>query len=370
MKDMHGLIFAYDANSRLRELTEHRAVSSIPYGGRYRVIDFMLSSMVNSDISDVGIIMRENYQSLLDHLGSGKDWDMARKRGGLRLLPPFGFAGVRGGFYRGKMDALYNVRDYVQKIRQEYVVLASGDVVVNLPLDEIYEYHLANGYEITAVVTPQTSGLAEHETFLTTNPKGRVNSIILGRAELGAVEIMGVYILSRKLLESLISYCGAHSLCDFERDILQAMTDKLNIGTYMFRGYAAKLSTTSEFFQRSMDLLKPNVLKELFPKARPIKTKVRDEPSAYYGTAATAKNSIVADGCYIEGNVENSILSRGVRVGKNAQVRNSIIMQDTIIGEGAVLNYVITDKLVTVAPGTMMMGHENYPAAIGKGAVV
>ncbi|MCL2083902.1 MAG: glucose-1-phosphate adenylyltransferase subunit GlgD [Oscillospiraceae bacterium] len=370
MKEMHGLIFAYDASMRLRELTEKRAVSSIPFGGRYRVIDFMLSNMVNAGITDVGVIMRENYQSLLDHLGAGKDWDLSRKRGGLRMLPPFGFAGVRGSSYRGKMEALQNVADYINRIRQDHVVLACSDLVANLPLEDIYDHHLNSKCDITAVCGQKPVGAPENETFLVTGRKERVVDVIIGRAELGALETLGVYIISRKLLESLVSYCAAHNLHDFERDVLQAMVDRLTIGTYLFGGYAAKVSSTSTYFARSMDLLRQEVRADLFLRDRPVKTKVREEASTYYGPGSVIKNCLVADGCYVEGEVENCILFRGVRIEKGASVRNSIIMQDTHICTDAVLNFAITDKDVKVNPGRMLMGHGNYPIAISKGSAV
>jgi len=369
MTDLHGLIFAYNKDLRMRELIEHRTVSSIPFGGRYRVIDFMISNMVNADIHDVGVIMRESYQSLLDHLGAGKDWDLARKRGGLRLLPPFGYAGVRES-YRGKMEALHHVGDYIERVRHEYLVLADGDLVANLPLEEIFDYHLKYGWDITCVCSTKPVGLIESETYLVKGRRERVEDVIIGRTELGAMEYLGVSIISRKLLLSLVSHCAAHNLHNYDRDVLQGMTDKLNIGTYVFDGYAAKLQTTSGYFAHSMDLLKPHVRAELFLKSRPIKTKVRDEASTYYGPNSTVKNCIVADGCQIEGSVENSVIFRGVKIGKGATVKNSIIMQDTTIGDDAVLSYAITDKDVKVNKERMLMGHANYPIAISKNSVV
>lgn len=370
MKDMHGLIFAYNTNFRMRELIEHRTVSSIPFGGRYRVIDFMLSSMVNADIIDIGVIMRESYQSLLDHLGSGKDWDLARKRGGLRLLPPFGYAGVREGSYRGKMEALSHIANYIQRIRQDYVVLADGDLIANLPLEEIYDQHVKSGCDITCVCSKNPVGLVENETFLIEGRNGRVKEVIIGRTELRAMEYLGVSIISRKLLESLVSYCGAHNLHDFERDVLQSMVEKLNIGAYGFNGYAAKLQSTAGYFAHSMDLLKPAVRTDLFPKLRPIKTKVRDEASTYYGEGAKITNCLVADGCQIDGEAENCIIFRGVRIEKGAVVKNSIVMQDTRVGKNATLNFAITDKDVVISDERVLMGHANYPVAISKGSVV
>ena len=367
MTDLHGLIFAYNKDLRMRELIEHRTVSSIPFGGRYRVIDFMISNMVNANIHDVGVVMRESYQSLLDHLGAGKDWDMARKRGGLRILPPFGYAGVRES-YRGKMEAMNQVSDYIERMRQEYVVLADGDLVANLPLEKVFESHLKSGFDITCVCSAKPVGLVESETFLIKGRRERVEEVIIGRSELGALEYLGVGIISKKLLISLVSHCAALNLANFDRDVLQGMTDKLNIGTYVFDGYAAKLQTTSGYFARSMDLLKPEVRAELF--SRPVKTKVRDEASTYYGRDSRTSNCVVADGCVIEGSIENSIIFRGVRIGKGATIRNSIIMQDTSIGNGATLNYAITDKDVKVSEDRMLMGHANYPITIGKNSVV
>ena len=371
MKDMHGLIFAYDTNSRMRELIEHRTVSSIPFGGRYRVIDFMLSNMVNADVIDIGVVMRESYQSLLDHLGSGRDWDLARKRGGLRLLPPFGYAGVREGSYRGKMEALKHISNYIQNsIRQEHVVLADGSLIANLPLEEIYERHLKTGCDITCVCSASPVGLVEDETYLIEGRNGRVKEVIIGRTELRAVEYLGVSIISRKLLESLVSYCGAHNMHDFERDVLQAMVDKLHISAYIFGGHAAKLQSIAGFFNHSMKLLDPGVRADLFLKSRPIKTKVRDEASAYYGAEAKITNCMVADGCQIEGEAENCIIFRGVRIEKGAVVRNSVIMQNSKIGKNALINFVITDKDVVITEGRTLTGHLNYPVAISKGSVV
>lgn len=369
MKDLHALIFAYNKDLRMRELVEHRTVASIPFGGRYRVIDFMISNMVNADIHDVGVIMRESYQSLLDHLGAGKDWDLARKRGGLRLLPPFGYAGVRES-YRGKMEAMKHINDYIEGVKQDYIVLADGDLVANLPLEDAFDYHLKNGWDITCICSEKPVGLVESETFMVKGRRERVEDVIIGRTELGAVEYLGVSIISRKLLLSLVSHCSAHNLHNYDRDVLQGMTDKLNIGTYMFDGYAAKLQTTSGYFAHSMDLLKPEVRSNLFLKNRPIKTKVRDEASTYYGPDSTVKNCVVADGCQIEGHVENSILFRGVKVGKGATIKNSIVMQDTVVGENVTLNYAITDKDVKVTKDRMLMGHANYPIAISKNSVV
>ncbi len=371
MNEMHGIIFAYSSRVRLRELTEHRTAASIPFGGRYRVIDFMLSSLVNAGVNDVGVIMHESYQSLLDHLGSGKDWDLSRKRGGLRILPPFGYAGARKDtFFRGRMEALFGVTSYISRIRQQYVVLADGDLVANIPIDRVYEEHLRSGADITCVCCEQGLNADSNSAFVSYDKTGRVTEVLMGERRERTAECVGVYILSKTLLESLTAHCAAHNLYSFLRDVLQHMVDRLNIRVSLFDGYCCKLGSIAGYFRHSMDLLNKDVRAELFNRERPIKTKVRDEAPTYYGPGGTIKNSLVADGCYIEGTVENCILFRGVRVERGATVQNSILMQDTCVNSDALLNFAIADKEVAINRGRMLMGHETYPIAISKGSTV
>ena len=371
MRDMHGILFAYASHPHLRELTERRTASSVPFGGRYRVIDFMLNNMCNAGITDVGVIMRENYQSLLDHLGSGKDWDLARKLGGLRLLPPFGYAGAhRDGVFQGNMEALIGVSAHLQHIRQEYVVLAGSDMVVSLPLEEVFDCHRESGADITCVCTPHCVGQPDSDVFFHLSKKNSILDVSRGRAETAAYQGLSIYVLSTALLLNLVSLCAAHNLYDFERDVLQRMGNRLNLSAYVFSGYCAQIRSVSSYFSHSMDLLRAEVRTELFPPSRPVKTKVRDEASAYYGPDSRVSNCLVADGCYIEGAVKNCILFRGVTVEAGAQLENCILMQNTRIQAGANLNNVITDKDVLINRGRMLMGHENYPLAISKGSSV
>ena len=359
MKTLHGIIFAYLSNPDLRELTQNRNTCSIPYGGRYRVIDFMLSNMVNAGMSDVGLIVDANYQSLLDHVGSGKDWDLSRKHGGLRILPPFGYsAGKREGAYRGRMDALAGVRSYLQNIRQDYVVLAGGDLAVNLPLNDIFEAHMRNDADITAVCTSRPLGSPKNCDYFTIGAGGRITDVSVHPP------------IAQELLLSLVDHCAAHNIPSFSTGVLQGMVGQLKICPYVFDGYAARLQSVAGYFARSMDLLDPAVRADLFAPERPVRTKDRSDPSTYYGPEAKSINSLVADGCIIEGEVENSILFRGVRVEKGAKVSGCVLMQGTTIQAGAVLKYAITDKNVRVNPGRMLMGHNTYPLSIAKNEIV
>ena len=370
MNDLHGILFAYRSDANLGELTRPRNTCSLPFGGRYRLIDFMLSNYVNAGITDVGIIVHQSYQSLLDHLGSGKDWDLSRKHGGLRILPPFSYA-ERGGDYRGNMDALSGVSDYLSNIRQDYVIMGWGDVAINLPVSEVFQQHLDSGADMTVVCTPTLRGAPRFSEYIEVSEEGRITDLSIHPTAAGkALESLELYILSKQLLMDLVDYCAAHDISNFSRGVLQPRLKSLKLMPYVHKGYVGRFQSVGDYYQRSMDLLDPEVRSDLFNPDRPIRTKDQSNPSTYYGPDAVSNCSLVADGCYIEGEVENSILSRGVIVEKGARVSNSVLMQGTVVKADATLSYVIADKNVTVNEHRMLMGHSTYPLAIAKGSVV
>ncbi len=364
---LHGILFAYRDNLHLRELTSHRTVASIPFGGRYRMIDFMLSNMVNAGIVDVGVVMQEKCQSLLDHLGSGKDWDLARKRGGLRVLPPFT---VQSRNLRGKMEALHGVYSYVTEIRQDYVMMADGDVACNIDLNAVFRAHLESGADVTAVCTGNLTGEPHMSTYLTVGEDGRVCDVLDGPNTPKGYESLKVYVLSTKKLIEMVDYCASHNLYSFTTDVLLAQKETLNIRPYFFDGYVARLTNVASYYTKSMDLIQEEVGHDIFNPDHPIRTKDRSDPSTYYAPGSKSVNSLVADGCIIEGTVEDCVVFRGVHVGKNAVVRNCVLMQDAVVEEGANLRYVIADKDVTIKAHRMLSGHASYPLAIDKGSII
>lgn len=372
MKALHGIIFAYRSDPMLRELTCPRNTCSVPFAGRYRVIDFVLSNLVNAGVDDVGLIVQNSYQSLLDHVGSGKDWDLSRKRGGLRILPPFSYADRHGveGNYRGRMDALAGVGDYLDNIRQDYVVLSCGDLVANLPLADAFARHLQTGADITALCARTPVTRSGRCVYLTTGGDGRVTDVAIHPSVPAGYESLEVYILSKKLLFSLVDHCASHHIPSFSQGVLMAMKDRLRIVPYLYDGYVSRIQSVLSYFQSSMALLDPAVRAGLFDPARPIKTKDRSDPSTYYAPGSRSTNCLVADGCVIEGAVERSILFRGVRVERGAQVTNSILMQGTVVQAGARVDHVIADKGVLIGGGRTLMGSDTYPLAIAKGTVV
>ena len=258
----------------------------------------------------------------------------------------------------------------ITRLSRDMEVLAGGDLAVNLPLNDIFEAHMRNDADITAVCTSRPLGSPKNCDYFTIGAGGRITDVSVHPPIAQGCESLEVYVLSKELLLSLVDHCAAHNIHSFSIGVLQAMVGQLKICPYVFDGYAARLQSVAGYFARSMELLDPAVRAQLFDPARPIKTKDQSNPSTYYGPESLSVNSLVSDGCIIEGEVVGSILSRNVRVEKGARVENCILMQGTTIQAGAVLKYAITDKNVRVNPGRMLMGHKTYPLAIAKGEIV
>ncbi len=369
--NLHGILFAYHSDANLGELTRHRNTCSLPYGGRYRLIDFMLSNYVNAGIRDVGLVVHASYQSLLDHVGSGKDWELSRKHGGLRILPPFSFAEERGGEYRGIMEALSGVYSYLQEVRQDYIIMGCADIAINLPVEKVFEQHIETGADVTVVCTRKMRGSPRSSTYMSMDETGRICDMSINPPTAGgAVESLEFYVVSKKLLLEMVDYCAAHDLQTFAKDTLLPRLNVLKVMPYIHEGYVARFQSVADYFQNSEDLLDPRVRADLFNPARPIRTKDMSNPSTYYGPDAVSRHSLITDGCYIEGEVVNSVLGREVVVEAGAKVVNSVLMQGAVVKAGASLSYVVADKGVVINEQRTLMGHSTYPLAIAKGSVV
>ena len=368
MKGMHGIIFSYEKRTDLRELIADRIHGSIPFGGNYRVVDFMLSNMVNAGVRDVGVIMHGKCQSMLDHLGTGKSWDLSRNHGGLTLLPAFAYAEshTSAGRFRGKVEALGCVLEYLREIRQEYVVLADSDLVVNLPLEQVLQEHIASGADLTEVCTAEPGNPSD--TYLELDEQGRIVDVAYDVHTPAGYRCLNVCILRRELLVQLVEECMAHDRYSFRRNVLQEKGKTLRFNGYVWDGFAARINSVQAYYQRSMELLRPEIRMELFAPQRPIFAKENDSPSSYMDGSCV--NSLIADGCDIQGTVKNCILFRGVRIEPGADVEGCILFKGTVVRRGAVLRGVITDKYVTVQEGRTLMGHENYPLVMARGVTI
>ena len=365
MTDVHAIVYAYHSSPRLGELTRTRTNASLPFAGRYRLIDFALSSLSNAGVRDVGVIMQRDYQSLLDHLGSGKAWDLSRRRGGMRLLPQFGNS---RGDYSGTAEALNAVISYVRDIPQEHVILMPADILCNIDVAAAVNRHVQSGCGVTAVCTHRTPN-GTHYRF-TTDDTGRVRQILFRQLGAGpGVAALEIYIVRKAVLLEILDRCERENRFHFHRDGIAAYLERGGtMDVTMHDGYFARIDAVEDYFAASMDMLLPGPRASLFPTDRPVRTKERADVSTYYGEHARVENSLVADGCIIEGTVKNCVLFRGVRVAPGAMLENCILMQDTVICEGAALKFIISDKDVRVSPYVTLTGSEKLPLVIPKGS--
>lgn len=365
-----GIIYSNMYDECLSEITALRTMGSVPFAGRYRLIDFALSNMVNSGIEKVGVITKSNYQSLMDHLGTGKPWDLSRKTEGMFILPPFSSAGNRGN-YINRVEMLRGITGFIGRSNEDYILFSDCNSVLNIDVDELMDFHTDNNADISIVYKHGVQPQLDNTMTLRLGDDGRVEQIAVSPNTLGEVDYsLNMILMKRSLLQRLVREALSMNQESFERDILQRNTEKLRIFGFEAKGFARTIDSMVSYFRISMELLNPDNCAELFNADRPVYTKVRDDMPAIYGLGSTVKNSLIANGCIIDGEVENSILFRGVRVEKGAVVRNSILMQGSFVASGASLNYTITDKSVAITPNKTLSGAENYPVFVGKGIVI
>lgn len=373
-----GIIFANLHDQYIPQLTSTRTLASVPFACRYRLIDFPLSCFANSGISDVHVITQSNYHSLMDHLGSGKDWDLARRVGGLKLYPPYitAYSSNEAQIYSTRLNALKNLSMLINRSNDDYIVLADCDGICNIDINALVDDHIKNGADITFAIkrvflTPEK---AKHNSIVSASPDGELLDIIKNPKTIsGEVDIdIHVWVATRTYLQRVIAEAIARDYESFVKDIVARGIGKDNYRVYRFDGYYAKITSIEDYFACNMTLLNDKAARhELFNAPnRPIVTKVRNSTPTEYLPGSSAVNSMIADGCVIEGHVENSIIFRGVKVGKGAVVKNSILFQDTQIGRSANLNCVITDKSVYIRDGVSISGHMSIPFCIEKEKVL
>ena len=373
-----GIIFSNIHDNNIPELTRLRTIASVPFGCRYRFIDFTLSNMVNANIFNIDVITQSNYQSLMDHLGSGKDWDLARHSGGIKILPPNIMAGdsARQTSSTTRLEALKSVYNSIAKIKDEYVVMSDCDVICNINFKAIIEDHIKNKADITVAVKtmPLTEEQAAANVLFASDETGRITDVLpYPKNYSGDADVsLNIVVMRTDYLLQMVQDAIAHDYNSMTRDFINRYKDTKNFRVYKYDGYFACVSSLADYFRCSMEqITDDNARKSLFDVPnRPVYTKVRNSTPTYYSDTSNVKNSMIADGCVIEGTVENSILFRGVKVGRNCTVKNCILMQDTITGENVFLNYVIADKNVVIRDGRMLSGCDVQPYYIEKGKMI
>ncbi len=370
-KEALGIIFPNSYDGLVPELVTERLMASIPFASRYRVCDFILSSMARAGISNVSMVVRENYLSLMDHLGTGREWDLARKNGGLNIIPPFAQKEVK--IYSGRVEALESIKGFLVSQTEKYVVMSDTNMIVNMDFTDLLRKHQKSGADITVVYRKMEipekfrQPLGTNELYYTLDVEGnRVKQLFVNPKREGVVNYsMNIYVMEREQLIRLIDEAYVLGFTCFERDVIAPQIDMLDVQGYCFEGYAAHIHSMKSYFDENMKLLEDENLKGLFGPG-PVWTKIRDDNPTRYIKGAKVSNVMAADGCVIEGEVENSILFRGVKVKKGAKVKNCVLMQDTVIEENASVEYVITDKDVTITEGKALVGTETFQVYVSK----
>lgn len=369
---MMGIIFSNIYDEIMGELTKNRTLASLPFGGRYRQIDFILSNMVNSNISSVGVITKYNYQSLMDHLHLCSEWDLNRKNGGLFILPPYGTG--RSDIYRGKLEALYGVTKYINMTNSEYVLIAGSNVLCNIDFQPVLVSHIKSGADVTVIGNHQIPEHVNQKCELVfQKEEGEITDVMVKSAFTEDMVCgMGMYIMKKDYLLNLIEDSMTHGYTHLEKDFIQKrfMKHKLKVNLYVFDGMVLRNDDIPMYFKNNMKLLDERVRQDLFDTKSPIYTKVRDEVPTRYGESAVVNDSLIADGCRIDGYVENSILFRDVTIEKGCVIRNAIIMQGTHISEGATIQHTIVDKNVKISKHVALIGAETSPVIVKKGEVI
>ena len=369
MKAM-GLIFTNDAS--LGELTHKRTMASLPFGGRYRQVDFALSNLCYAGIRHVGIISRHNYQSLMNHIGDGEEWGLELEEGGLEFMTPYATSTTDN--YRGKLESIYSSLNYLSYGEDEYVVMIDSAVLSNIDLNKVIAAHAASGKDVT-VVTKEgiANGVKQLDMALKLDDKGEVVDIAVDYvAPADYVASMDIFVLSKKWLVEQTKEHIARNLYHMDRDLVLGgwQKGKVSVNVYPFDGVALFNESIAEYFHNSLSLIDKDVRNDLFNGNHPVYTKVRDRVPSYYGEDCEIEECLVADGCMLEGEAEHSILFRQVTIGAGAEVEDCVIMNDSVVGEGAELKYVILDKDVTVRPGAKLIGTPSAPVIIKRGDIV
>lgn len=366
-KDVLGIIFANGDDDVISQLTGIRSMASVPFGGGYRLIDFALSNMVNAGVRKVGIVTNNNYQSLMDHIGTGKPWDLSRKNEGLFLLPPFNAQAVKN-YNESRVGSIRNITPFLEKSKEDFVFMSDCTYVSNIDMEKVFEFAGKMNADMTLLYKKGTVSALRKQLVIDEPQNGCINEVSLGTpGEENRNCLLKAVVMRKSLLETLVNEAfskGAHS---FEMDVIIRAAASVKTAAFAVDGFCGIIDSVRSYFEANFALLDQNNYRSLFNSARPVYTKVYEDMPAVYGLSGNVKNSLISDGCIIDGKVENCILFRDCRIEKDAEVRNCILMPHTFVAEGAKLDWVIADKSVAVRSGKTLSGADTYPVFIGKG---
>lgn len=371
-KSAAGIIFSSLNNNTLSRLTSDRTVAAIPFACRYRLIDFALSNMVNADISNIYIVANYKYRSLLEHLGSGKDWDLARREDGITFISPFQSSHQADNkMFSTHMEALKSMKEYIGEIREEYVVLMDSDTALTIDISDVIRSHESTGADVTIVssrVAPDYS--AKTPRMMISSVAGKVTQIAMGSTydERHPELSLGIYVMKAAHLRNIIDEAEAYNLGSFTMYLLKSCKSSSYM-TYQYNGFAASVSSFLDYYKYSMELVNNESAREslLWKKEAPIFTRVHNSAPTKHSSSAKVENSLIADECNIEGTVINSVIFRDVTIEKGAVVKNCVLFHGTHVCKNAELNCIVADKDVLVTDGVKLSGNDNMPFYIQKG---
>lgn len=355
--------------SQMGELSDIRTLASVPFGGRFRLVDFTLSSLVAANVSSIGIVTRNKYGSLMDHVGWGKDWDLNRKNGGIKFLTPF-LRDSDSALSDNKFDTLNSIMNFIKDSLPEYCIICEGNVVFNMDFEKMLDFHISRDADITFAYKNMQPSETDLEVMF--DDSGRLIDTLYHAnvVEDNKNVALNIIMLKKDLLISLVEQGITYGWSSFKRDVYSKKFSTMNIYGYEIEGYSALIRNVNDYYNSNMDLLDYEVRNQLFASENPIITRIKDSVPTIYGENSHVKNSLVADGCTIDGTVENSIIFRDVKVEKGAVIKNSIIMQNTLVGKNSSLTSVITDKDVTITEEQVLAGTQSTPFIINKGKTV
>lgn len=378
-----ALILAGGAGTRLGVLSDQRAKPAVSFAGRYRIIDFTLSNVVNSGIYDVGVLTQYLPRSLNEHIGIGRPWDLDRGRGGVRLLQPYQGKGHQD-WYGGTADAVLQNMDYLRESRAEAVLILSGDHIYKMDYRPMLRAHAERRADLTVAVMNVPLEATSRFGIVLSDEDGRVVRFLeKPKDPPSTLANMGVYVFNvATLMERLLALAPEHPDLDFGKHVIPSMVERHDIYTYPFADYWVDVGTVDAYWSTSMELVAGDSPLDLYDSSWVIHTKSEGRAPAKLGPQAQVYRSMICNGCIVRGQVTRSVLSPGVYVSPGAIVRESVIMNDTWIGPGAVVDRCIVDKNVVVGPGTQLGWGEDYttpnqqhpdrfftgPSIIGKGA--
>lgn len=370
-----GIIFSSLNNNTLSRLTSDRTVAAIPFACRYRLIDFALSNLVNANISNINIVANYNYRSLLEHIGSGKDWDLARRKSGVNIISPFQTAvNSESKVFATRMEALKNMKEYIAEFTEEFVVMMDSDIVLNIDIADVIERHEKTGANITIVTQTMKPGISiKHPRMMISSVAGKVTDIAMSQEynERNPELALNIFVMKTQYLRRLIEEAEAYNLESLTSLMLKNCKSS-NYRTYKYSGFVASVSSFNDYYQYSMELVKSDKARDsIFGKKEfPIFTRVHNSAPTAHKQSAKVENSMIADECVIEGTVINSVIFRDVKIEAGAVVKNSVLFHGTHVAKDATINCIVTDKDVFVTEGVTLSGNDNMPFYIQKGAKI